>query len=182
MLDVVTYVASTAKAVDEKADLFTSLGIDVPMLIFQMIAFLALLWLLSRFVFPVLIKSIDEREAKIAEGQRAASEAVKAAEQAQTHVEKELNEARKQAADIVATAKKESAEIIEKAEKKARAEAERLFADAKNDIDNEIAAAKTALHNETLELVAAATEKVLGRVVTPEVDKKLVAEALREAR
>ena len=71
MIQNFTYFAAEAP----KADLFTSLGIDWKMLIFQGVAFIILVFLLGKFVFPILIKSVDDRQAKIEDTAKAAAEA-----------------------------------------------------------------------------------------------------------
>ena len=70
-----TFITFAKAASGESSDLFASLGIDWKMLLFQIIAFVLLLWILNKYVFPVIIKAIDERENKIAEGQRMAETA-----------------------------------------------------------------------------------------------------------
>jgi F0F1-type ATP synthase membrane subunit b/b' len=68
------------------------------------------------------------------------------------------------------------------AEEKAKKRADQIVSDAKDDIQKEVIAAKDALHKETIELVALATEKVIGKTVNAKVDEKLITEALKAAR
>lgn len=176
------YMAVAATAEAENSDLFASLGIDWKMLLLQSIAFLILLWLLSKYVFPVLIKMIDEREAKIAEGQKAAEEATKQAESTKDDVAKLLKEARREAAEVVATAKDQANKMIADSDEKAKQRAERIVASAQDDITKEVDAARTALRNETLELVALATEKVAGSAISKSVDETQIKSALKEVK
>lgn len=162
-------------------DLFGALGIDWQMLLFQVIGFLILVWLMSRYVYPVLIKQVDKRQALIEESTKAAVEAEKNAVKAEEKIKAMLDTARKEAADIVSTAKNESTQMVADAENKAQENAERIVASAHESIDKDIIAAKKALHNETLELVALATEKVVGKTVDAKVDSKIVESALKEA-
>lgn len=181
MFTNLTYVA-TAATDTEGSDLFASLGIDWTMLLLQSIAFLILLALLSKFVFPVLMKMIDDREAKIAEGQKAAEEATKQAEATKGDVAKLLKEARKEAAEIVATAKDQANKMASDSDKKAKERAERIVAAAHEDITKKVDAARKTLRNETLELVAQATEKVAGSAVSKTVDEKQIEAAVKGAK
>ncbi|AKM79909.1 TPA: ATP synthase F0 subunit B [Candidatus Saccharibacteria bacterium] len=176
---LLTQFASTEAGASD-GGIFGALGIDLTMLIVQGIAFLILVWVLGKFVYPVFLKSVDERQAKIEEGSKAAAAAEKKASEAQEEVAKLLSEARKEAGFIVATAKEEANAAVEAADAKAKARAEKIVANATETIEKEVIAAKKALHNETIDLVAQATEKVLGHVVTDKVDEKVIAAAIKE--
>lgn len=159
-----------------------ALGIDWKMLIVQIIAFLVLLWLLSKFVYPWLMKSVDERQASIEAGTKAATEAQEKAAKAEKEVAKLLDEARAQASDIVLTAKEEAAAAVEAAESKAKQRADVIVATAHEQISKDVIAAKKELRNETIDLVAAATEKVIGNTMSAKIDEQLIAKSVEEAR
>ncbi len=163
-------------------DVFSALGINWMTLIFQIVAFLLLVWLLGKFVYPWLIKSVDERQEKIAAGTKAAAEAQAAAVAAEARIEKLLKKARVEAADIVATAKLESASALAASEEKAKKRADQIVADAKADIEKEVIGAKKALHNETLELVALATTNVTSKLVDGASNEALIADALKAVK
>lgn len=159
-----------------------ALGIDVKLLVFQIIAFAILVWVLSRFVFPVLMRAVDERQKAIDESLQAAHAAEKNAAAAQAKIDEMLKSARAEAGDIVTTAKDEASAMVARAEEKSRAQAEHIVAEARESIGKEIVAAKKALHNETIELVAQATEKVVGKSVDAKVDKTVIADSLKETK
>jgi F-type H+-transporting ATPase subunit b len=161
-------------------NIFTSLGIDWKSLILQIVAFLLLVAILGKWVYPWLMKSVDERQRGIEEANKAAEGAKDAAEKAEEKMESLLSEARKQAADIVATARQESATALSAAEEKARKRTEQILKDAQDEISKDVIAAKKTLHDETLSLVGLATEKVLGKVVSKDIDQKLIKESLEE--
>lgn len=179
-MHTLTYLASSAEA-GASAGFLESLGIDVTLLVLQAIAFLILVWALGKYVYPIFLRIIDEREKKIAEGLQAAHEAEAKAANAQEDIEKQLAEARKQARDIVATAKDEATAMLVKAEEKAKQNADHLLEAARDEITKETIAAKKALHNETIELVAMATEKVVGASHNAKADTSLIKKALEEA-
>lgn len=178
MVSTLTHFASTGAS----SSIFTALGIDWKTLILQIVAFLILVWLLAKFVYPWLMKSVDERQASIEAGAKAAEAAQEKAAQAKEDVAKLLSEARAEAGDIVSTAKKEAAAAVEAAESKAKLHADAIVSSAHEQIEKDVLAAKKTLRDETIDLVAEATEKVIGHVVTPKVDEQLIRAAVKEAR
>ncbi len=177
MNDILIQFASS-EAAAEKADLFSSIGIEWELLILQTIAFLVLLWFLKKFVYPPLVAMLDKRQEQIEESTRAAVEASKRAAESQAKVDKLLAQARTEARDIVATAKSEAGAMLADSEAKSKQQAENIVAQAQDSIAKEVIAAKKALHNETIELVALATAKVVGKTVDAKVDSGVIQAAL----
>ena len=164
------------------SDIFSALGIDWKMLVFQVIGFVILVWLMAKFVYPPLLKTIDERQDKIEASSEAAQAAEEKATKASAEIAKLLAEARKDAVEIVATAKDEATAQAAENDAKSKAEAERIVAAAQDTISKEVLAAKKMLHNETIELVALATEKVVGKAVSASVDNGIIKTALEESK
>ena len=176
-----TQFATAAAESKGKADILTSLGIDWTLLVLQLVAFLILVWLLGKFVYPVFLRIVDEREAKAEESVKAVQAAEKKADEAQSKIEETLKTARSEAADIVATAKAEATQMIEKAETDAKKRSDHIVAEAHESLEKDIVAARKTLHNEALSLVAEATEKVVGKTISPKVDEAIIAAAVKEA-
>lgn len=166
----------------ESGDILASLGIDWKLLVLQAIAFLILLFVLSKFVFPIITRMIDEREDRIAEGQKAAMAATKKAEEAENKIDEMMQEARAEAGDIVSTAKEQADKLLRDSDLKAKERADRIVAEAQADIEKQVTAARKTLHNETLDLVGMATEKVTRSHMTSKVDEALITDALKEAK
>lgn len=176
-----TYASQfAAETAETHGDIFSALGINWQLLIFQIVAFLLLVWLLGKFVYPWLMKQVDERQQKIDDSVKAADEAKAKAASAEEDIAKLLTEARSEASDIVATAKEEATAAIEAAEEKAKTRAEAVVAAAHEQVSKDVVAAKKALRDETIELVALATEKVVAGAVDSKVDGKVIAAALKE--
>lgn len=179
-MNILTQFAAENTA--SSGNLFTALGIDWKMLVFQLVAFVVLVWLLGKFVYPSLLKAVDKRQVEIEAAARASEDAKEQADKTKDEVEKLLKAARKDAADILATAKEEATAMVDAADAKAKTRAERIVADAHDQLEKDIVAARKALHNETLELVALATERVVGKTVTESIDHKVIANAVEEAK
>lgn len=173
---------ATAEASTTKGDIFTSLGIDWRLLVLQIIAFLILVWLLGKYVYPWLMKSVDKRQADIEAAAEAAKQAQASASETEEKSTELLAKARKEAAEIVSTAKLEATNMVAVSEKKAKDTAEKIVADAQVQLKKDVDAAKRDLHNETLDLVALATEKVIGKVQSQKADEALIADAVKESK
>ena len=179
MNSVITQFANAEAA--QKADLFSSLGIDWTLLVLLTIAFLVLLVILRKWVYPPLVAMLDRREKALKQSSEAAQVAKTEAENAEKKTAELLKQARSEAGDIVTTAREEAANIVDEAQSKAVDKAKALVESAHDDIAKEIESARKMLYNETLELVAEATGKVLGEKIDAKKDTKLISEALEEA-
>jgi F-type H+-transporting ATPase subunit b len=175
------YLFATAEAQAEgSSNILTSLGIDWKLFVGQTIAFAILLGILAKFVYPVLIKSIDQRRETIEAGLNEAKEAQEALAKAESKVEQLLADARKEADEIVARSHGEAQAMVAEAEAKAKQRAERIVADARNQLDAEVVKARAALKKDTLQLVALATEKIVGEKLDATKDAKMIEKAIAE--
>ena len=99
-------------------------------LIGQMITFAIFVWFCMKYIWPFLIKAMEERNQRISEGLAAAQQGQKDLEEAQTKVSESLNEAKQQAQEIINQAQKRANEIVDEAKDAARDEAEKIKASA----------------------------------------------------
>lgn len=176
------FLSTFAEAANQDSDIMSALGIDWRLLILQIIAFVILVWLLGKFVYPFLMKSVDEHQKNIENAASAAKEAQASAAESQAETAKLLAKARKEASVIVSSAKSEAADMLAASEERAKAAAEQIAADAQAAIRNDIEKARRELHDETLQLVALATEKVVRKSHTKKADTDLIADLLKEAK
>jgi F-type H+-transporting ATPase subunit b len=180
MVDTVTLIASATAEHAQNAGLFQALGIDVKLLIEQAIAFLILVAVLGKFVYPALMRAVDGRREAIEAGLKEAKESAEAAEKAQEQVNDLLAQARKDADDILARTHQEAASMVADAESKAKARAEQIVADARAQLSIDVSKAREALKKDTVELVALATERIIGEKLDDKKDADLVKKALAE--
>jgi F-type H+-transporting ATPase subunit b len=174
-----TFAAAEA---EKSNSLFGALGIDVRLLVLQLLAFAILVWILSKYVYPKLVEAIDARENAIADSIAAAQKAEAKAEDAQKEIDELLAQAKKDAAGIVDAAHKESVAMVQDAESKAKSRAEQIVKEAHNQLEQDIVAARAQLKAEAADLVALATEKIVKEKVDNKADKALIATALKEAK
>lgn len=176
-----TYIAAEAAA-SQDPGLLGALGIDWRLLLAQSIGFLILVWLLGKFVYPILIRAIDERQEAIERSSAAAKEAQVAAEKAEETTREQLNEAKKTTSEIIAAAHEEASAIVEQAEAKAVRRADHLIAQAEARLNTDVAEAREALRKEMVALVAEATEAIIGEKIDAKKDAALIERALKERR
>lgn len=171
-----------ASAETGNKDLFSVLGIDWRLLILQSIAFLILVLLLRKFVYPPLLKSLDNRQKIIEESLQAAKKTEENAAKAQNDIDKSLKKAQTEASEILATAKAEASARIEEAEQKAKIRAERLTQKAHEQLQQDIEIARKTLRKDTVELVAMATEKIVRQKIDAKSDQEVINSVLEEAQ
>lgn len=176
----INLIAAATETAEESAGLFQALGIDVKLLVEQSLAFLILVLVLAKWVYPALIKAVDNRRATIEASLQEAKQSQEASEKAQEQVAELLEQARKDADEVLARTHQEAAGIISEAEDKAKARAEQIVADARTQLDADVRKAREALKAETVKLVAIATERVIGEKLDTSKDAGSIAAALQE--
>ena len=134
-------------------------------LIAQLIVFLILVIFTIKFVWPPIVKALDERANKIAEGLAAAERGKSDAEQAEKRVAETLAEGRQQVAELVANADKRAAQIVEEARTQASEEAARIVAQARAEVETEANRARETLREQVGSLAVKGAEKILRREV-----------------
>jgi F-type H+-transporting ATPase subunit b len=143
-------------------------------LIIQMVVFAILIWFTMKFVWPMILGAMIERERKIAAGLAAAEQAQKDLSEAKSRAEDVIKEARARALAIEAQARTQANQIIDDARKAAALEGEKALAHAKSQIELESNRARDALRGQVVSLAVAGARRVLER----EVDAKAHGELL----
>jgi F-type H+-transporting ATPase subunit b len=133
------------------------------LIIWNLVAFLVLVWLLKKFAWKPILKSLNDREAKIADSIATADRVKAEMTQLQSENEALLAQAREERAQLLKEAKEARDRMINEAKNKAKEEANRIVADAQIAINNQKMAAITEVKNQVGTLVLEVTEKVLRR-------------------
>ena len=140
----------------------------------QMVSFAVFVWFTVKFVWPPLVKAMDERKAKIADGLAAAERGQHEQELAQKRAKDTLHEAKAQAAEIKAAAEKQAARIIEDARDKAKEEGGRQLAAARSEIEQETNKAREVLRTRVAELAVLGAEKILRKEIDANAHRDIV--------
>ena len=142
----------------------------------QMISFAILIWFSVKFIWPPLIKAIEERQQKIAEGLAAADNAQKNLAQADAKVADELKTARAKANEIIEQAHQRANALIDAAKAYAIAEGARQKALAEAEIEAAANRAKEELRKQVSLLAVSGAEKLLKREINANDQKALIDE------
>lgn len=161
-------------------NLFQALGINGKLLIEQAVAFLILVGILGKFVYPALIKSIDDRRRAIESGLEEARKSQELLEQTEAKVADMLKTGRKDADQLLARAHTEALDMVAAAEAKAKQRAEQIIHDAHTQLDADLVKARAALKHDTMQLVALATERIIGEKLDVAKDSKLIERSLQK--
>jgi F-type H+-transporting ATPase subunit b len=143
-------------------------------LISQAMAFAIFIWFTVRFVWPPLMRAIENRQRTIADGLAAGERGKHELELASQRSADVVRDAKQRASDIIAQAEKRGAEIVEEAKGAAKDEGDRILTGAKAEVEQEVFRAREALRQQVAELALAGASKILRR----EVDAKAHADLL----
>ncbi len=134
-------------------------------LIGQSITFFIFVWFTMKFVWPPILKALEERKAKIADGLAAAERGVHEQALAQQRAAEVLKEAKQQAAKIIGQAEARGTEVLEEAKHKAQAEAARIVEAAQGEIEQAANSARETLRGQLAELAVAGASQILAREI-----------------
>lgn len=127
----------------------------------HLIAFLLFVFILKKFVWAPLLKTIDERRAKIEGDFKRAEDLHKEADEARERYEAQLRDIEEKARKEMQKAIDEGKRISQEIQQKAREDAEALLERAKQNAEIDLANARKQLRKDVVELTLAATEQVL---------------------
>jgi F-type H+-transporting ATPase subunit b len=149
-------------------------------LIVQVAVLVILGWITMKYIWPPLIRAIDDRRTKIADGLAAAERGYKELQSASGEGQVIVNEAREKALRIVDQANRRSGEIIDEARSTAMSEGQRLVGDARQEAALEQARARDQLRKDVGTLAVAGASRLLQREIDPKAHAELIEQLARE--
>jgi len=150
----------------------TLLGQSITMIVF--VAFCV------KFIWPPLMRALEERKKTIADGLAAAEKGQHELKLAEKHALDVIKKAKVDAAEVIAAAEKRAADLAEEAKDNARAEAERVIAGARAEIDQAVNQAREQLRKVVADLAVAGASKVLEKEVDATTHAKLLDAVARQ--
>ena len=147
-------------------------------LFIQAVALFIAGWITMRFFWPLLIRALDERRKKIADGLAAAEQGSRSLAEAQRKIAQIDADARARAQALIADTERRAQQIIEEAKGHAKAEGDRLIQAARAEAEQQVVRAKTVLRDQVAALAVAGAEQILQR----EVDAKVHAQLLDQLK
>jgi F-type H+-transporting ATPase subunit b len=133
--------------------------------IVQLVVFFVLAWVTMTYVWPPIMKALDDRAKKIADGLAAAEKGKLELAEANKRVDAQLAEAKTANQARMADAEKQAAALIEAAKKEAEAVKARILKEAEAEAEQEAQRARDALRNAVAELAVKGAEQILKREV-----------------
>ena len=149
-------------------------------LLVQMVNFLILIVLLQRFLYKPLTQFLATRADGIKRSLEEAKAAREAAAKAQQEYEARIAATRREAAALRESAVREVEEERQRLLKVSRDEAARLLTEAKTQIEQEVKRAKAELRAEVVGLSLGVAERLIGRSLTTEDDRRLAEQVVQE--
>jgi F-type H+-transporting ATPase subunit b len=146
----------------------------------EIIAFVAMILILGRWVYPRVMEAAEGRQRQISEQLAAAERARQEAEQRLRDAEARLKEARSQAAEIIEGANRTGEQLRAELRARAQEEARRIVEGAQRDIEAERQKAIDSVRGQVADLVVAATEKVVGETLDEQRHRSLIERAIAQ--
>lgn len=151
-------------------------------LIAQALTFAAFIWFTVKFLWPHLLRAIEERQKTIADGLAAAEQGKRSLETSTRQADEAVRQARDRSAEIIAQAEKRAGQMIDEARTLAREEGSREKAAAQAEIEQQVARAREALREQVASLAVAGAERILRREVDAKAHADLLARLKQELR
>jgi F-type H+-transporting ATPase subunit b len=158
-----------------------SLGINLPVLIAQLVNFTILLVVLRLVAWGPLVKMLDERRERIAESLSAADQARASVAESERQVQEQVEAARRDAQGLIAQSQEIASRIQADARAQAQADAETTMVRARSEIQLERDTAIADLRREFADMTISAAEKVIKSSLDRNAHRKLIDDALAES-
>ncbi len=134
-------------------------------LIGQSIAMIVFVWFCMKFIWPPVMKAIEERQTQIADGLAAAERGQQSLDRARAESGQIVEDARKQATSILDQAHARANEIIAEGKKAGAKERERQLLAATAEIEQEANRVRDELRGQVSAIAVASAEKILMREI-----------------
>ena len=149
-------------------------------LILQSIAMMIFVWFCMKFVWPPLLKAMDERREKIADGLAASDRAEKALVEANSAAEEQINEARSKAGEIVDQANQRHSQILDQAKDDATAERQRQVTAGEAEIVQAANQAREELRSSVAGIAILGAQKILEKEIDADAHRDLIDKLIAE--
>src|SRR5215467_4037667 len=146
----------------------------------EVIAFILMIAILGRWVYPRVMEAAEGRQRLISEQLAAAERSRQEAEQRLKDAEASLQEARGQSAEIIENAGRSGDQLRAELRARAQEEAQRIAESARRDIEAERQKAIDSVRSQVADLVVAATEKVVGEALDEPRHRTLIDQAIAQ--
>ncbi|EGU39335.1 F0F1 ATP synthase subunit B [Vibrio scophthalmi] len=146
----------------------------------QAISFAIFVWLCMKYVWPPLVKLLDERQQEIAQGLRNTEDAAQALALTQANCEQMLDQAKKDVNKLIEQGQKRRAHIIEESVKEAEEEKARIVAQGDVEVEAERNRLRQELKAEMADLVIQSAQKLINKNLDTASNRDLVDQMIKQ--
>ncbi len=150
------------------------------LIFWELISFGILLWVLYKYALPPILETLETRERKIRESLDQAEQSRATAEQKLKEYETKLQAAAKETETLMTEAKQKAQQLLDENQQRLRAETDRMKEEAAQDIERERRKAVQDIKDQTADLAILVAEKVIGRSLSDDDNRRFAQEALAE--
>ena len=136
-------------------------------LLIQMTVFAVVVLFSMKFIWPMIMEAIEERNKNISDGLAAAEQGQKKLSEAETEVNALIKEAKQQATTILDQANTRASSIVESAKSEGTDEKDKIISTAQDDAAQELSKLREGLRKEVAGLAVSGAEKILSREIKP---------------
>ena len=158
-----------------------SLGINMPVLLAQIINFIILFGLLYLVAYKPIMRMLDERSKKIKDSMEQTEYIRQQAEHAEEEAKKRIDAAAKEGQEAIARAVRTGEEVKKEAQEKAKEDAEALIARARSEIKRERDEAIDDLRKEFADITITAAGKVIDRTLDKKAHREIIKKVFDES-
>ena len=153
-----------------------ALGVNGPFLISQVVNFLILFAVLYFLLWKRILRMLDQRKQRIAQGLADAEQARKERERAEAEYQQRIEQAKREREEILAGAAKEGELAREQVLAEARAEAEHIIAEARAELERDRQEMLAELRSQVATLAIAVSNKIIGEALDEQRQRRLIDE------
>ncbi len=153
---------------------------EIGLIFWMSVSFLTVLFILGKFAWPMILKSLKEREQSIADALNAAKKAKEEMASLKNDSDELLRQARAERDQMLKEARDAKDAIIAEAKIKAQAEGSKLIAQATDAINNQKMAAITELKNSVANMSIEIAEKILRHELSRDEKQKALMQNLMD--
>lgn len=151
---------------------------DIGLLFWMLVSFGIVLFLLKKYAWKPILKTLSEREQNIKEALNTARKAKEEMAALKSDNERLINEARAERDKMLRDARDTKDAIVAEAKTKAQAEANKILTQAREAINNEKMAAIVELKNQVASMSIEIAEKILRQELSSDEKQKALMENL----
>ena len=150
------------------------------LMVWTIITFLIVLWVLRRFAFGPIQRLIDERRDRIREALDEADKARSEARELRDRIAQEREQAKMEREPILEDSRRQAQRQLEQGRERADADLRERLEKNREELDAENARLREQIRRDVVELTLLASEKVTGKVLDEDDQRRLIEETIEE--